>query len=963
MAGEPIEPASIRAITSDIALNTTSATWLDASTLRIQFPSPPGASGWFAIEIDPTIAAVDGSLMDTDHDGIAGEPVDDAFRVAFGEDPYLAHLKSLSPVLLHSFDGDLIDPILIGEEGNGEQSTLVGTDLEPGEPFSPYSGGSSLRFNGTGHVALRRDILSASGPRTVTFWAKITENVTNGEGYLPYHHGYWNSGTNFALEFVRRSTGNGTWDNAGPGESMHIMHWDWTESKFFRYPSRSVIGEWTHFTLVYEEPVAPSANGDAVLYLNGSEVGRIVDKPLNINVGGGTHEIGGESVGRLDGYARPLIGNVDNFALFDRALSADEIVGLYQSIPKTSPSAYELAENHLSPYSAIGFESPDVVIDRMSGGAVTVTGNAPSARPGPMGTNDAIQMDGNSYVDLPAGAAAYISSATDYLTPVNQGYSLVFWARNDQISAAGYKPILATCAAPESGAGRFNLGVSHDLDRIRLWVQQPDGSRAEKWTDSGVVDQNAWNHYVLNVDGANQKLRLFVNGRARDEITFHARGDLSTAMDRCRFGHGWEPGSATDAGLQGSISAVSVYQRPLTNAQVNALYESAQQGDSQELGYKRQLQHLGPIADFDLAHPNGDTLYDVVGQYLAQLDPAATYFTVGEPGALEGENSALYADAAAAWTAIKLPQSLTNAQANSATGFTTSFWFKPGDLPTPSSPIDLHGLLYCWIPGAGVEGELLYEHGVTPRLYLEGIPSTSAYTFNQPIAGAKPDAWNHLVMRIDRGGNTVQIFLNGVEQHSTALASWGADVDLRCDLATSGAFFYPFEGWLDQAAFFDRPLSAAEILDLYQSAAIAQHITTETVIADSETRYDDQDVVVEGTGLTIHGDHRFTSLTIKSGAEVTLTGQLTVEALTIEDGGTLTHPPGNAEGLTLRAGVIDIRPGGSINVDGRGHIRTDSYNQGVPHGGQAGNGDYAPYGDMRAPVEVVAGNGFTHGGG
>lgn len=86
-----------------------------------------------------------------------------------------------------------------------------------------------------------------------------------------------------------------------------------------------VAGEWIHFAGVYSQ-----ADGVGILYINGEEVGREaarVNEPI----------VGDWEMGARVGYnidnARPFTGMMDDFCIFKRALSQNEIQDLMENFP------------------------------------------------------------------------------------------------------------------------------------------------------------------------------------------------------------------------------------------------------------------------------------------------------------------------------------------------------------------------------------------------------------------------------------------------------------------------------------------------------------------------------------------------------------------------------------------------------------------------------------------------------
>jgi hypothetical protein len=123
---------------------------------------------------------------------------------------------------------------------------------------------------------------------------------------------------------------------------------------------------------------------------------------------------------------------------------------------------------------------------------------------------------------------------------------------------------------------------------------------------------------------------------------------------------------------------------------------------------------------------------------------------------------------------------------------------------------------------------------------------------------------------------------------------------------------------------------------------------TPVTIAESDTTYDGQDIVVSGCAVTINGVHSFASLTV-------------------QDGGTITHSPGIPMNLTI-SGEVVVMTGSTIDVSGRGYGQQSGPGAGYVGGSGAGYGGEggwsltgvspgAAYGSMVEPVDLGSGGG------
>jgi len=174
---------------------------------------------------------------------------------------------------------------------------------------------------------------------------------------------------------------------------------------------------------------------------------------------------------------------------------------------------------------------------------------------GPLGQN-AYEFDGkNDYVNI-GEPSAYSTSSL-----------------GNSVSVSGW-------FYPESNQGDvFGHASDSNNDNVRIfwdssnnsWASyvDADNSNVVTWNDSPSLD--SWNHVVLVYDGSNQI--QFLNGK----VTYNSSnsGTLSSAS-----GSLWTVGSrgGDSSFLQGKISEVRIYDRPLTMSEVQYLYNVGQRG-------------------------------------------------------------------------------------------------------------------------------------------------------------------------------------------------------------------------------------------------------------------------------------------------------------------------------------------------------------------------------------------------
>lgn len=240
-----------------------------------------------------------------------------------------------------------------GTNGLGSYTATVGADAplawwrfgEPAFPPSPGMTANAGSLGPPGDGTLSGGVTSSAGPMTPPAWPGLEANNTcaafsGGQMTVPYNAAL--NPAKFTVEFWARCTGN-------PGNYRGVMCHNWTSSDYKRRIGWNclansgnfwefnvadgadfsgvvgppvVLGEWIHLAATHD-------GTQLVLYANGAAVGT--------NVTAFQPDTNSASMLRL-GSATPwdstwlmyFPGDLDEVALFDRALSAEDIARRYQ---------------------------------------------------------------------------------------------------------------------------------------------------------------------------------------------------------------------------------------------------------------------------------------------------------------------------------------------------------------------------------------------------------------------------------------------------------------------------------------------------------------------------------------------------------------------------------------------------------------------------------------------------------
>ncbi|GIM90723.1 family 43 glycosylhydrolase [Paractinoplanes toevensis] len=192
---------------------------------------------------------------------------------------------------------------VVDDSGHGHGGTLVGD--------ASWSASGGLKLGGTnGYVRLPNDILS--GLRQITVSADVLIDPAQATPYM-----IWAMGNTDAA-----GVGNGYVFTTGDTYRASIASGNWSTEQTARSASPLPRGVWVSIAYTLD------GSGVATAYLNGTAVATQTGVTLTpAGLGGGTTTANylGRSVYNADAYLR---GQVRNFRIYDRALSATEAGGI-----------------------------------------------------------------------------------------------------------------------------------------------------------------------------------------------------------------------------------------------------------------------------------------------------------------------------------------------------------------------------------------------------------------------------------------------------------------------------------------------------------------------------------------------------------------------------------------------------------------------------------------------------------
>ena len=370
------------------------------------------------------------------------------------------------------------------------------------------------------------------------------------------------------------------------------------------------------------------------------------------------------------------------------------------------------------------------------------------------------------------GADSLVASNSVALQSDNTTIS--FWVKVNQLPAQGEVYLVS------HGGWQERWKISLPSHGKPVFTTNSTGGIKDMDTDSVSLTLGVWRHVAMVHDGTDNK--IFINGELKNSIA--AAGALNKTVHP--FGIGYNP---IDGGgnFNGELDDLQVYNRALTDAQIDSLYGQ----QNQPPVFTETLVAYYPFNN------NGDDITPFGNDATVMgAVPAEDRFNKANR-AFSFNNSS-----ATAGNSVQLNTPLT----------TISFWVKVNQLPA--------------------QGEVyLLSHGGWQERWKISLPSHGKPVFTTNSTGGIKDmdtdsislplaAWRHVVMTHDSVND--KIYVNGLLKNSKA-----APGTLNNTTKPFGMGYDPievanyFNGDLDDVQVYNIALNEAEVAALYAAQSLA----------------------------------------------------------------------------------------------------------------------------------------------
>ena len=415
--------------------------------------------------------------------------------------------------------------------GNGNTGTL--TNMDAGSDWVDGKLGQALDFDGSNDYVLVSSQLGQPTNVSLCSWVKLNAKDTTGAEVMSFTDrlALRMDDTTGPTGFYYHGTG---WNNTAAGTANNIAGTGWRHVCF------------TH------DDASDSQNLyiDGVLKKSTSYTQSIVWSGSTLNIG--RHP----SSGNFD-----FNGSIDEVRIYNRALSAAEVAGLYSTgLAKINTSPRGQLTNGLVGYWT--FDGPDLSF--VTNLATDVSGNGNHGRLTNMSTTSApvigrlgqaLDFDGvNDQVVIPDSSPLDVNTMT-----------LSAWVKPTTPANSNYVMIAKWQSVASSKSYFFILHPSTRTVNVSLTT---NCSTQTNFTSNSTIPLDTWTHVAATYDGS--QVVFWVNGVADGQTSFS--GTICSAGSHVSIGHNPDSGAGSSQFLNGSIDEVRIYNRALSAAEIKRLY-------------------------------------------------------------------------------------------------------------------------------------------------------------------------------------------------------------------------------------------------------------------------------------------------------------------------------------------------------------------------------------------------------
>lgn len=429
-------------------------------------------------------------------------------------------------------------------------------------------------------------------------------------------------------------------------------------------------------------------------------------------------------------------------------------------------------------------------------------GSGTTTTSGPIG--QALGTDGsNDYVN--AGSAA---SLDDIQAQGGGGMTVSLWLKVR--SYVVVNPHLIAKPDVNTTAGRWGIRIESGTARFRFFKDfngATDMTIASANNTFTVSESNKWHHMVLtwaSTTDASASGQFYLNNVALAMSNTNATANSGPVSDASTNLGIINASGTTVAPLDGYLDDVRLYNRVLSTAEITRLYQIGATSKVAKTLPGRDSLTSGLVGWWTFDGP--DTLTNIADKSGQGNNGSLSHAGSGTTTAPGPIGQALSFDGTNDFAST----TNTNFPDTSSSDYTVAVWVKPSSIPGGSNPrifvyaTDATNGIKLAFGGANCTANFIFEPKKAGINY-GGCGTTTTFSVN---------TWYHLVGVFKSSTNTVTFYVNNAVQTTSAFAGGLPSTTGVGYIGVSNAASF-FPGSLDDLRLYNRALSAAEVLQLY----------------------------------------------------------------------------------------------------------------------------------------------------
>lgn len=601
--------------------------------------------------------------------------------------------------------------------------------------------------------------------------------------------------------------------------------------------------------------------GTCSFYVNGTLIGTIASTPVTGYVGTVSVALGDTAY--TSGVA-PFAGFIDDFRMYNRALSATEIATLATSVP------FPAAPDSTGLSTRLTFDNTTVDAQATLP-APTVTGSVVYTPVSKVGTA-ALDLTGNTAGVTATNALTYTLATGQFSLPL----TVSVWINATSATASGVFQNV-WCIGNNTGTNSTSYQIYFDNAASgKLYFNASINSVAYYMLAATALTSGTWYHIVTTVN--NSYSLFYVNGVLTNALPTGS-GSLNVvggSGNPTQIRLGAQTGTALGNAFKGLLDDVRIYNRVLTTAEVAGLY-----AQSQYASYSLFQQTIEANNLSDLGWGTASAQPITASMWIKNNTSSAQQFSLSANNAgllalidFEGSsyadkmgyftNATLVGSGAITTSTYKIGNAALDLTANTAGGVPTTYvtynlnniftyphtiscWFNITTLATSNIPLTIGNLATNNTPIQFV----INASGII-TVYSNNFSTSRGGPASISIAtssGISINTWYHICATVQPGGNFI-LYLNGVLITSTAVPidaipsgkTTPATLCYGLRLGTGSCASIPassdaFKGYIDDVRIYNRALSATQVAQLYannaNSTATSTYLLPRSIVATS----------------------------------------------------------------------------------------------------------------------------------